>query len=156
MTALSVEIRDHSDYIMELLEAKIRGGIFEASQELASQYREKLSSPAPPHSQPGEMPHAYLGHKEGGYGPTSGPPLSINNPGQVDFLKNYIRGGMNGVGFAPSHVSGRDQNYLIRWDTGQFFRTNGRFARRTWIKRGYEESKQAMIQAFKAGFRETN
>lgn len=155
MSALSIEFKDHSDFINDLLEAKVRGGIFEVCDRLAQQYRKKLGVPAPPHSQPGEMPHAYLGHKPGGYGPVNGPPGSRNNPGQTNFLKEYIRGGTNGVGFLPSHVTTRQDNYLIRWDTGQFFSSNGRYARRTWIKRGYFEAKPLLVVAFERGFDET-
>ena len=150
--AASFEFVDHSEAIKDLLKKKLRNGIMGVTSELADQYKEKLSVPAPPHSQPGEMPHAYLGHKPGGYGPVNGPPGSRNNPGQTQFLKEYIQGDANGVGFAPSHVSGRRGNYLIRWDTGQFFKSTNSFARRTWVIRGYREAKQDLIAAFQLNF----
>lgn len=160
MTALSVRIEDHSQRIMELLERKLRAGLGAAAEDLADAYAFGLQrEPAPPHSERGEIPHAYLGHKSGGFGPVFGPGEPNNQPAsgfsstQTDFLSSYIRGtaGAPGqslrgmVGFADSHVTRRSQNYLLMHDQ------NGR----PWVNELFKPARQQMAAAFVRAFEDT-
>lgn len=158
MTALSVRIEDHSQRIMELLERKLRAGLGAAAEDLADAYAFGLQADvSPPHSKRGEIPHAYLGHKPGGFGPLNGPG-EINNTtqfgfstDQTDYLSSYIRGAAGApgqslrgmVGFADSHVTRRSQNYLLMHnETG-----------RPWVMPLFRSARQQMVAAFIQAFR---
>ena len=152
---LTVRFKDNTFAIQaKIAELAVEASVA-AAEELSEQYKYGLATPAPPHSSVGGIPHAYLGWKPGGYGPTN--PTGVNNippefaSEQVDFLKEYIGfarsssaetlGGV--VGFSPSHVAGRSQNYLLDHDRSG----------RPWVRPLYDRAKTAMINAVKAVFR---
>lgn len=126
---LTVRIESHVERIQALIARKLLAAAQAAAEETADAYKYHLQKrQAPPHSDAGEIPHAYMGYKPGGFGPTN--PTGVNNippefsSVQTDFLSTYIEGGASGefgevsgyVGFAPSHVTRRDQNYLLAHD----------------------------------------
>ena len=159
----SVTFVDHSDAIKEKLNRKLEACFRAAALKLAKGYREGLQETiAPPHSGIGEIPHAYAGHKRGGFGPLNGYG-EPNNTAEFgfardqgvgsDFLSNYIEGGASGhfgtvegfVGFRPSHVDSRSMNYLLRHDeTG-----------RPWVYPLFRENRSQMAAAAKTAFEGT-
>ena len=155
--AASFEFVDHSEAIKDLLYRKLRALVGAAAERLADDYKIALQrETAPPHSEKGQIPFRYLGHKPRGFGPLNGYG-EINNTtsfgfssNQTDYLATYIHGvsGAEGqkvlglVGFIDSHVTRRDQNYLIWHDR------NGR----PWVMPVYRKSKSAMISEAKAAF----
>ena len=163
MTAVSVSFVDHSAEIMELLERKLRAAVGNAAEELAEVYKSRSFGLqrriAPPHSRKGQVPYAYLGWKDGGFGPVNGFGERNNTPKQgfsstqTDYLSSYIHGtgtpegqriqGL--VGFIDSHVTSRSQNYLLWHDR------NGR----PWVNRLYQRGRKRVAQAAKAGFEGT-
>ncbi len=159
---LTVRFEDKREEFKALLARKVAAATAEAANVLADTYREILSDPAPPHSRPGEIPHAYFGHKPGGWGPANGYNQPNNtsaqgfNGTQITFLKNYIDSGASSgssavVGFSPSHVTTREKNYLIGWDQGMI---NGDpVLQRPWINPGFEMAKQKMRQFAAVEFR---
>ena len=130
---LTVHVEHYKERIQELVQQRMQGVCYAAAESLEDQYRRGLrEGTSPPHSRPGQVPHAYMGHRPGGYPfkknntPESG---TINNTvaqgfakDQDDFLSNYIRAGRTKagacVGFIPSHVQNRFKNYLLGWDQG--------------------------------------
>lgn len=161
-----VSFADHSERINAIIGRKMKAGLGAMAVNLADEYKTGLQAEkAPPHSDPGQIPHAYLGHREGGYGPLLGEGEIQNvtffgfSRDQSDFLSSYIEGGSSGsgdsvrgvVGFADSHVTERRQNYLIQWDQGN---VPGFFGIvRPWIIPLYQRAKAGMITAFKAATR---
>lgn len=156
---LTVRFEDYREVLIELLNLKLRAAAEGAAGVLAQHYRDMLSEDAPPHSGPGQVPHAYLGHKEGGYGPVNAEGAPNNTPKnkfngipfsstQVAHLKDYIdvgpAEGGSVVGFAPGHVSSRPQNYLIAWDRGKVRGQKNK--KRPWIDEGYKEARDEMKQ----------
>lgn len=119
---LTVQFEDHTETFLERLRRRLLNACSAPADELADIYRGDLQrNIAPPHSDPGQIPHAYFGWKSGGYGPTND--TMINNPGQVDYLATYIDfaandlfGGIQAsIGFRPSHVQ-PGENYLLYHD----------------------------------------
>ena len=158
---LTARFEDHSDRVIEMLNRKLAAAIGVAAENLAEAYRVRLQKfQAPPHSNIGEIPHRYLGHRPGGWGPVFGEGEINNRPEsgfssiQDDYLATYIEGGaddvfgiVNGyVGFLPSHVTFREKNYLLMWDQ------NGR----PWVDEIYGTAKPEMASAAKAAFEGTN
>lgn len=158
---LTARYEDHSDRVIEMLNRKLAAAINVAAESLAEAYRVRLQKfQAPPHSGQGEIPHRYLGHRTGGWGPVFGEGEINNRPEsgfasvQTDYLATYIEGGaddvfgiVNGyVGFLPSHVAFREQNYLLNWDR------NGH----PWVDEIYGTAKPEMAIAAKAAFEGTN
>lgn len=123
---LTARVIDHRVRIQEMLNRKIGDACAVAAEVLAVAYKDALASVvAPPHSEPGEIPHAYNGPARGGYrSPASyGNPDGKNNYGQVAFLSEYIdsaptkKGDSAVVGFLQApHIGGRDENYLLDYD----------------------------------------
>jgi hypothetical protein len=166
--SLAVSFADHSERINEILQRKIKAGMGASAVSLAEAYKDGLQAEqAPPHSEPGQVPHAYLGHRPGGYGPLLGENEIQNvtffgfSRDQSDNLSSYIEGGSSGsgstvqgsVGFTDSHVTTRSQNYLIGWDQGTVPRFSGIV--RPWIIPLYRKAKSVMISAFADKFRDT-
>jgi len=161
---LTVRFEDKREEFKALLARKVAAATAEAAKVLSDTYREILSDPAPPHSRPGEIPHAYFGHKEGGWGPVNGRNQPNNtskngfNGTQITFLKNYIdsspeSGGSAVVGFSPSHVTSREKNYLLGWDQG---RIDGQpVFQRPWVNPGFDMAIQKMRQFAAVEFRNT-
>jgi hypothetical protein len=131
--AASVSFADHSETIKDLLERKLRAAVGAVAEQLADDYKHELKRvEAPPHSALGQIPHWYVGHKPGGFGPVFGEGEINNRPEsgfsavQSEPLASYIIGvtGAEGqavkafVGFDPSgsHVQSRHENYLIKHD----------------------------------------
>jgi hypothetical protein len=161
---LTVRFEDKREEFKALLLRKVAAATAEAARVLSDTYQEILSDPAPPHSMPGEIPHAYFGHKEGGYGPVNGylQPNNTSSHGfngtQITFLKNYIDSSSSSdgsavVGFSPSHVTTREKNYLIGWDQGRI--DGASVPQRPWINPGFEMAKQKMRQFAAVEFRAT-
>ncbi len=159
---LTVRFEDNREAFKSLLLRKLSAATRAAAGVLAEEYKEILSDPAPPHSRPGQIPHAYYGHKEGGYGPVNGLYEPNNTPAQgfastqVDFLKEYLdssgeRDGSAVVGFAPSHVTTREQNYLLGWDQGRIEGTTVR--ERPWVMPGYQMAMEKMREFAAEQFR---
>lgn len=160
---LSVRFQDNREQVKEILRRKVLAACVEAAGVLAETYVSILGKEAPPHSRPGEIPHAYNGHKIGGYGPVNAI-LQANNTArqgfngtQITFLKNYIdhSRSQNGavVGFSPSHVNNREKNYLLGWDQG---RIDGEpVPMRPWVNPGFELAKEKMKQFAAVEFRTT-
>ena len=159
----SVTFVDHSEKIKEKLNRKLEACVRAAAVLLSDGYQTGLQKTiAPPHSRIGEIPHAYAGHKPRGFGPLNGygepnntTELGFARDQQVgsDFLSNYIEGGASGdfgtvegfVGFRPSHVASRAQNYLLRHDeTG-----------RPWVYPLFRENRSQMVIAAKTAFEGT-
>ena len=135
---MSVTFEDRSGAFMQRLVEKANAACAAAAEELSEAYKRELSEIiAPPHSSPGNIPHAYDGPARGGYDRTKtlskllGVPITKNNPVEVGFAKTqtdrlytYIQSGSSNsgavVGFAKggSHVSNRQYNYLIAYDLG--------------------------------------
>lgn len=136
---LTVRFEEHSDRIAKVLSRKLLAAMDAAASELADSYRFGLQREiAPPHSRPGQIPHAF----------NEQPPSS--NTGQVDYLSSYIESGSAGefnepvgfVGFTPSHVVSRQENYLIDHD----------LQGRPWVKPIYDQSKLNMVAVAKESF----
>jgi len=158
----SVTFVDHSEKIKEKLDRKLEGCIRAAAVSLSASYKDGLQANiAPEHSNIGEIPHAYAGHKQGGFGPLNGYGEANNTTAQgfardqgvgSDFLSNYIEGGASGhfgtiegfVGFRKSHVVDRSKNYLLWHDS------NGR----SWVYPLFRENRSQMAVAAKKGFKE--
>lgn len=161
---LTVRFEEHRERFKDLLFRKMQAGTYAAAIELNETYhRILLENIAPPHSRAGEIPHAYLGHKPGGYGPKNGVAGSINNTArqgfsgsQITFLATYIDAapGRNGgavVGFSPSHVTTRQKNYLLGWDQGRI--DGNAVPMRPWVRPGYEIARPLMVDVFKVEFK---
>lgn len=161
---LTVRFEEHRERFQDLLFRKLTAGCSAAATELSETYRKiLLRNIAPPHSRAGQIPHAYLGHKTGGYGPKNGVEGSINNTPrqgfsntQVTFLASYIDAapGRNGgavVGFSPSHVTTRQKNYLLGWDQGRI--DGAAVPMRPWVRPGYEIARPLMVDIFKVEFK---
>ncbi len=164
----SVTFVDHSEAIQEKLNQRLALVLEAAAVSLADGFKFGLqANEAPPHSKAGGIPHAYNGHKIGGFGPVLGEDESRNNAPesgfdsvQTTFLSNYIRGGASGhfgtaegyVGFEPSHVGARYQNYLIAWDTGRGMPDGGE--RRPWVKPLFRKNRGQMIEAMRDKMKE--
>ena len=153
----TVQFVDHSEAIGELLKRKVQAACVAAADSLHTEYGNILQATiAPPHSKPGEIPHAYLGHKIGGYGPVNKFLEANNQPKQgfasvqTRYLSSYIESSENAstngavVGFKPGHVVNRRMNYLIWHDQ------HGR----PWVRRGYEMSSMKMRTAAQSAFKE--
>ena len=166
---LTARYEDHSDRVIEMLNRKLTAAIRAAAEHLADAYKYGLQlDESPEHSPPGQIPHRYLGHARDGYGPVNGENEPNNTPvqgfsgTQTDFLATYIDGGaddvfgvVNGyVGFLPSHVTRRDQNYLLQWDQGTIPRRLG--VRRPWVDEIYDRNKVYIKADAKAAFEGTN
>ena len=157
LTVLTARVVDHRVRIQEMLNAKIGAACKAAADRLADSYVAGLQAQqAPEHSVPGQIPFRYDGHKEGGFGPVHLPLQANNTPlspqryasVQSDFLATYIESGFgnnNGsvVGFAPSHVARRSQNYLLQWNDGTTPEQPG--VTRPWVKPIYDFAKQDMV-----------
>lgn len=155
---MTVQVVDHSEKVIALLRRKVKALLEKAAFEIADYYRFELqASTAPPHSEAGQIPHAYFGHKEGGFGPVFGAGEPNNQPPefsavQTDYLATYIDHGVDDtfdfvqafVGFSPSHVTTRDQNYLLFWDQ------NGR----PWVERIYKRNRDGIAEEASKAFRE--
>jgi hypothetical protein len=142
---------------------RVSNACVRAAEVLAVGYTEGLqASVAPPHSRPGQIPHAYMGYVQGGFGPVNDDTRINNTPlqgfayDQQMYLSEYIRSARDGfggvVGFSPSHVQSRFKNYLIGWDQGRIEYTS--VPRRPWIRPLYDQTKSRMIGAARAGLRE--
>lgn len=155
---LTVQVADFTEAIQQLLARKTLAAVRSVAQELADDYRFELQrTEAPPHSGLGEIPHWYVGHKTVGYGPVFGEEERNNRPEsgfatiQEAPLASYIEGEAEDVlgdiegyvGFAPSHVVDREQNYLIHHDQ----------QKRPWIDEIYKNNRgdirDSAIQAFR-------
>ncbi len=157
---LTAQVVDRSQQIMELLNRKLLAAISRACFEIADDYKAELQvNQAPPHSSIGEIPHRYFGHRSGGYGPVFGENEPNNQPPdfarvQTDYLSTYIEGGAEDVfgeisgyvGFSPSHVVTREQNYLL------FHDQNGR----PWVIPIYERNKDGIVEYAIQSFREAD
>jgi hypothetical protein len=155
---LTVHVEHYKERIHELVQERMQGVCLEAADSLADQYRRGLrENTAPPHSGVGDIPHAYLGHKEGGYPywKNKSPLINtLNNTveegfarNQDNFLSTYIqaaRGKSGGavVGFLPSHVNNRFTNYLIGWDQGK--QRGVVVARRPWVQPLYNRGRASI------------
>ena len=152
---LTARYEDHSDRVIEMIAKRMAVAIRAAAETLAKEYREKLMrKQSPPHSRPGQIPYMFFGHdnKLGGV-PYNRPETGFSSE-QQDFLATYIWGGAEYVfgdvegyvGFMPSHVTSRDQNYLLYHD--------GRD--RPWVKRVFESARGDMIRVFETKLMELN
>ena len=159
----TVRFVSHVDKVEEMLNRKLLAAIKVASETLAEGYRKGLQRKiAPPHSQKGQIPYAYAGHKDGGFGPVNGVGKSNNTPAQgfarsqkvgTDFLSNYISGSASGlfgsidgwVGFRNSHVISRNKNYLLRWDA----------TTRPWVIPLFNKYRKAITRNAKQAFENT-
>lgn len=157
---LTAQVVDRSQQIMELLNRKLLALTNRACFELADAYKVGLQErDAPPHSEKGEIPHAYFGWKPGGFGPVYEDKGPNNRPPffasfQTDHLATYIEGSAEEVfgeiegyvGFAPSHVVTREQNYLLYHDQ--------RF--RPWVDELYLRNKVQIVEYAIESFREAD
>ncbi len=166
---LTVRFEDHSDRVIAMLNRKLAAAIGAAAEDLADSYKFRLQlDESPEHSAPGQIPHRYFGHARDGYGPVNevnepnNTPLQGFSGTQTDFLATYIDGGaddvfgiVNGyVGFLPSHVTTRDQNYLLQWDQGTI---PGKFGiKRPWVREIYDINKSEISSEAKAAFEGTD
>ena len=144
------------DGIRKMIARKVADACVAAADVLAVEYFKALTyAIAPPHSSPGEIPHAYAGWREGGFGPVNDD-TTINNTPRQGFAKNqeyflaaYIRSARSStggsVGFTPSHVRDRFMNYLLGWDQGMIL--GQQVPVRPWVKPVYQRSQGLMIQA---------
>ena len=157
---LSVTFVNHSERVAELLNRKLLACVKAAAVTLSDGYQTGLQDTiAPPHSKMGQIPHAYLGHKPGGFGPVNGYGQPNNTPlqgfarEQTEYLSDYIRGDANGdfgsvegyVGFEPSHVGSRQDNYLLMHDASG----------RPWVMPLFKKTRQAMVNSAKTAFEGT-
>lgn len=148
---LNVRTVENTDGVMGLISLRLKRTLGAVAEELADIYRFQLqANEAPPHSGKGEIPHAYFGHKDGGWGPQFEPNTPNNRPEsgfsavQTDFLATYIESGVDDlfdfpeayVGFAPSHVTTRYQNYLL------FHDENGR----PWVMPIYNRNRDYLAE----------
>lgn len=155
---LTVRFEDHSEEIARKIQRKLFAAVRDAAESLADAYKFALQRQvAPPHSGIGEIPHAYLGWKPGGYGPTNS--TGINNippefsAEQTAYLSEYISygaveefGAHGFIGFETNgHVGSRSENYLIYHDQ------NGR----PWVQPVFDQEKPEMIARAKAAFERT-
>lgn len=147
----SVTFVNHSEKIKELLNRKLLACIKEASERIAESYVEGLQDKfAPPHSNIGQIPHAFNGRNA--YGEPNNSVLSGFAQDQETYLSNYIEGDAFGrfgdvegfVGFRPGHVSGRSMNYLIAHDREG----------RPWVKRLYDRNRSRIASAAETAFKE--
>ena len=118
---LTAQVVDHQQEMMALLRRKLLALTNRACFELADAYKVGLQQrDAPPHSEKGEIPHAYFGWKPGGFGPVYEDKGPNNRPPffasfQTDHLATYIEGSAENVfdeiegyvGFAPSEIKCR-------------------------------------------------
>lgn len=163
---LTVQFADHSERIQELIARKAEAACVAAANVLAEKYVEILmTTEAPEHSDPGEIPHHYLGFIQGGYGPVNKLPEVRNNTPKQGFasrqtanLATFISSGTNSrnigavVGFRPGHVTSRSKNYLIQHDQGDVPQFPG--VERPWIIPGYRRCQDTMQTAASAAFKE--
>lgn len=151
---LNVSFRDNRDAIKELLIRKMHAAAESAALVLSTEYKKKLDTRAPPHSVPGAIPHRYFGWLPDGYGPVNGD-TRVNNTTLQDFssdqgehLKEFIQSGRSGngavVGFEPSHVTTREQNYLLGWDQGNIPSQPG--VRRPWVRPVFDIARNDMAK----------
>lgn len=155
---LTVRFEEHSEEIFEKLKRKLFAAVAVAAESLADGYKSALQRQvAPPHSGVGEIPHAYFGWKQGGYGPTNS--TGINNippefsAEQTAFLSEYIShgaveefGAHGFIGFETNgHVGNRNENYLIYHDQ------NGR----PWVLPVFDQEKSEMAARAKSAFERT-
>ena len=154
---LTAQVVDHQQEIMALLRRKLLALTNRACFELADAYKVGLQQrDAPPHSEKGEIPHAYFGWKPGGFGPVYEDKGPNNRPPffasfQTDHLATYIEGSAENVfdeiegyvGFAPSHVVTREQNYLLFHDQRN----------RPWVDELYERNKVQIVEYAIESFR---
>ena len=149
---LTARVIDHRVRIQEMLNRKIGDACAVAAEVLAVAYKKALQeTEAPPHSKPGEIPHAYLGWKPGGFrNANADVPPYRNNPGQVAFLSEYIdsaptkKGDSAVVGFLQApHIGGRDENYLLTFD-----QTN-----RPWTGPVFDDTRSEMKKEFIASLK---
>lgn len=158
---LTAQVADHLPQILELIQRKTFAAVKAAAEQLADDYKTELQrNDAPPHSGPGEIPHRYFGHKPGGFGPVFGDNEINNRPEsgfatvQADFLSSYIEGEavdsfgeIEGyVGFAPSHVVTREQNYLLKHDQEG----------RPWVDEIFRDNMQGIADAAADAFRDAD
>jgi hypothetical protein len=156
---LTAQVADHLPAILELIQRKTFAAVQSIAVELADDYKSDLQAvQAPEHSALGEIPHRYFGHRPGGYGPLFGDNEINNRPEsgfasvQADYLASYIEGEaveflgeIEGyVGFAPSHVVTREQNYLLEHDQ------HGR----PWVDEILDRHKQEIAEAAADAFRD--
>ena len=147
----SVTFVDHSDQIKEILNRKLLACVKAAAERIAESYVEGLQARfAPPHSSPGQIPHAFNGRNA--YGEPNNSVLRGFAQDQETYLSNYIEGDAFGrfgdvegfVGFRPSHVSGRAMNYLIAHD----------MEGRPWVRRLFDRNRSRIAAAAKTAFKE--
>ena len=149
---LTARFEDYSDEVGKMVARRLTVAIRAAAETLAQEYRDKLMRrQAPPHSRPGQIPYMFFGKEDGV--PNNRPETGFSAE-QDNFLASYISGGaeyvfgdVDGyVGFMPSHVTNRDQNYLLRHDRSS----------RPWVRRVFESARNAMIRAAEARLMEEN
>lgn len=155
---LTVLFEDHSEEVAARIQRKLFSAVTDAAESLADGYKYALQAKtAPPHSGVGQVPHAYLGWKPGGYGPTNS--TGINNipqefaAEQTEFLSEYIShgsveafGAHGFVGFkTDGHVANREQNYLLYHDQ------NGR----PWVLPVFDQERPEMAARAKSAFERT-
>ncbi len=153
----TVEIRDHSDEYLADLRSRLGTGVGAAAQILAEGYVDALTQTwswqtptGPEHSRPGEIPHRYFGHREGGFQLAGY--LQVNNLGQTNFLANHIAADSAPgtteafVGFEANHTRrgargwSPGTNYLITHDP-----LSG-YGQRPWIDPVYQLRRDLMIR----------
>lgn len=151
---LSARFEDRSFALQARMLKMLRRACEQAADRLAEGYRAGLQArTAPPHSAAGQIPHAYFGWKPGGFGPVNETTTVNNIPPefsqeQTDYLSSYIESagsdetGGAVVGFAPSHVTRRDQNYLLEHDARE----------RPWVRPIYGRVKKLMADEAKSAF----
>lgn len=171
---ISVSFADHSGEFLQQLQLRAQAACYAAAQVLAEDFRSGLQqTQAPPHSVVGEIPHKYDGYREFGYddkrrrGIKNNAPETDFSATQSDYLSNYIeasrsnRGAVIGFMKSGSHVTRRDQNYLIYHDQGMWTKVRPeaiqkarlskkkiprpKFVRRPWIQPIYKRSRARMI-----------
>jgi hypothetical protein len=149
---LTARFEDHSDEVSKMIAKRLAVAIRATAEKLAENYKKQLMRQrAPPHSKLGRIPYMFFGQESGI--PNNRPETGFSSE-QQDFLATYIEGGaeyvfgdVDGyVGFMPSHVTSRDQNYLLEHD-----RTG-----RPWVKPVFESSRGDMIRVFETKLMELN
>jgi hypothetical protein len=146
----NVTFVDVSDAFRQKLNRKLLECVRAAAVTLADGFQTGLqANKAPPHSKPGQIPHAYAPD------PPKNTPLSgfarIQRP--KDYLSNYIEGEASGlfgsidgvVGFRSSHVTTRRVNYLLNYDISN---------NRPWVMRLYRRNRKSMAKSAMIAFRE--
>ena len=151
---LTARYEDHSDRVIEMIAKRMAVAIRAAAETLAQEYKDKLMrQQAPPHSRPGQIPYMFFGQDNKLGVPYNRPETGFSSE-QEDFLASYIWGGaeyvfgdVDGyVGFMPSHVTSRDQNYLLEHDRRG----------RPWVKRIFESARGDMIRVVETKLMELN